>query len=84
MTAGLPLKSLPLSIPCGCVRYGGSDTEVIIKGGICIMEQAYRCSHTMTQGTETLGCVHSRGVVEGEKNTVKCDFLVSAVSVVSE
>lgn len=48
------------------------------------MEQAYRCSHTMTQGTETWGCVHSRGVVEGEKNTVKCDFLVSAVSVVSE
>lgn len=54
----LPLKCLPLSIPCGCVRYGGSDTAIIKE--VFIMEQVCRCSPTMTQGTEACGRVHSR------------------------
>lgn len=77
MTAGLPLKPLPLSIPCGCVRYGGSDTAIIRD-----LFASWNKPAMMTQGTDTWGCVHSRGVPE-TKTWSNVNFLVSLVSVVS-
>lgn len=76
--AGLPLKPSPLNIPCGCVRYGGSDIAIITE-----LFASWSKLATMTQGIDTWGCVHSRGVVE-TKTWSNVNFLVSLVSVVSE
>lgn len=78
VTAGLPLKPSPLSIPCGCVRYGASDTHIITD-----LFASWNKPATMTQGADTRGCVLSRGVVE-TKTWSNVNFLVSLVSVVSE